>query len=124
LTKREEKIRNLLLVFSVVCIVFMVCLGLMILEQSLRPSLLVIICCVIGLISAHDNINLNLKIKQTLLENALILLILMVLTRMAYLIATFDLSVFYPTSFLLSFLGYFFVAFIVSILVYYLKGEL
>jgi len=107
-----------------VFLIAIISLILMAINQSFAPLLTLVVFSILGFVSAHLNIDTNEKLKQALLENIIIILVLMAITRIGAFIVTFDLSIFSPVNLILSFMVYVGISCYISTLVYYIKGAL
>jgi len=121
-----EKFKKIVYILCLIVVVVLVAFTSIWLFQSLRPFILVAIFSILGSIVAYTNLKAENIYKVCIYENVILILILMVSTRIGTLLATLDINYsFNPVDFILSFITYFGIATIVSLVIYYInEGEI
>lgn len=121
----RKRIQNMLLVLFVVSIIFIIgAIFVKFVYFSFRVLLFILMFSVLGLLNARISIKMNDSIIECIKANTIIILILMFSTRIAYAIALATVEPFDILNLLSCFVVYFVISSIVSLVVYFLEGEL
>lgn len=119
-----KRLSKIVLSLSVVACIVLVSFALMYMQQSLRPFLIVVIFSVAGFVVGKANLKQGEDFRSCVIENSLIICVLMFSSRIGTFIGTGDVMFsFNPVDLVLSFIAYFGISNIVSLVLYFINDE-